>query len=405
MIAPQVGAAIISGGASLLGGLFGGLSNKTAQDRANETNLKIARETNQNQYQMFQEQNAFNERMYNQMQQYNTPAAQMQRYTDAGINPFIAAGNVQTGNVQSALQSAQPPQLQMAQVAPAFGMGDAIQNSFSQIGNVIAQYAQNELAMAQAKKTNAEANWVDRLNAANVLKLNSSSRLDDGQSSLLGLDYKLKSDTLGNYIKLSDLSVANAEKTNEQLDVITQSARLDNALKNIDLGIQSKYGEQMFKANLAKALAEAFATEQGVYQRNRQLSIAQQEANTNSKNAETNRMNAVTNRQNANTNAAVGAAQIRGIIAGAIKTAEETSGIRIDNSNKQRIIDLTIEGLGLDNIGKSNNNRAFWWNFGVDNLEKLSRIGVNGSQIYYNLGAGSEKWTKAASPGHYLFGW
>lgn len=354
MIAPQVGAAIISGGASLLGGLFGGFSNKTAQDRANETNLKIARETNQNQYQMFQEQNAFNERMYNQMQQYNTPAAQMQRYTDAGINPYIAAGNVQTGNVQSALQSAQPPQLQMAQVAPAFGMGDAIQNSFSQIGNVIAQYAQNELAMAQAKKTNAEANWVDRLNAANVLKLNSSSRLDDGQSSLLGLDYKLKSDTLGNYIKLSDLSVINAEKTNEQLDVITQSARLDNALKNIDLGIQSKYGEQMFKGNLAKALAEAFATEQGVYQRNRQLSIAQQEANTNSKNAETNRMNAVTNRQNANTNAAVGSAQIRSLIAGAIKTAEETSGIRIDNSNKQKIISLTIEGLGLANDEKAN---------------------------------------------------
>ena len=398
MIAPQVGAAIISGGASLLGGLFGGLSNKTAQDRANETNLKIARETNQNQYQMFQEQNAFNERMYNQMQQYNTPAAQMQRYTDAGINPYIAAGNVQTGNVQSALQSAQPPQLQMAQVAPAFGMGDAIQNSFSQIGNVIAQYAQNELAMAQAKKTNAEANWVDRLNAANVLKLNSSSRLDDGQSSLLGLDYKLKSDTLGNYIKLSDLSVANAEKTNEQLDVITQSARLDNALKNIDLGIQSKYGEQMFKANLAKTIAEAFATNASVRQRDAQIAIDRQNANTNAKNADTNRMNA-------RTNAAVGAAQIRGIIAGAIKTAEETSGIRIDNSNKQRIIDLTIQGMGLDNVGKSNNNKAFWWNFGVDNLEKLSRIGVNGSQIYYNLGAGSEKWTKAASPGHYLFGW
>ena len=353
-IAPQVGAAIISGGASLLGGLFGGFSNKTAQDRANETNLKIARETNQNQYQMFQEQNAFNERMYNQMQQYNTPAAQMQRYTDAGINPYIAAGNVQTGNVQSALQSAQPPQLQMAQVAPAFGMGDAIQNSFSQIGNVIAQYAQNELAMAQAKKTNAEANWVDRLNAANVLKLNSSSRLDDGQSSLLGLDYKLKSDTLGNYIKLSDLSVINAEKTNEQLDVITQSARLDNALKNIDLGIQSKYGEQMFKANLAKAIAEAFATNASVRQRDAQIAIDRQNANTNAKNAETNRMNAVTNRQNANTNAAVGAAQIRGIIAGAIKTAEETSGIKIDNRNKQRIADLTIIGLGLSNDEKAN---------------------------------------------------
>ena len=80
------------------------------------------------------------------------------------------------------------------------------------------------------------------------------------QGSLLGLDYKLKNDTLGNYIKLSDLSVLNAEKTNEQLDVITQSARLENALKNINLGIQSQYGEQMFKANLAKTIAEAFAT-------------------------------------------------------------------------------------------------------------------------------------------------
>lgn len=397
-ISPLIGSALISGGASLLGNLFGGLSSGSAQRSANETNLQIAQMNNQRQYQMFQEQNAFNERMYNQMQQYNTPTAQMQRYADAGINPYIAAGNVQTGNVQSALQSAPAPQMQAAQMQPVTGPGEAMMNAGAQISSIVGQYAQNALALAQAKKTEAEANWVDRINLANVLKLHSSSRLDDGQSSLLGLDYKLKSDTLGNFIKLSDLSVINAEKTNEQLEVITQSARLENALKNIDLGIQSKYGEQMFKANLAKTIAEAFATNASVRQRDAQIAIDRQNANTNAKNADTNRMNA-------RTNAAVGAAQIRGIIAGAIKTAEETSGIRIDNSNKQRIIDLTIEGLGLDNIGKSNNNRAFWWNFGVDNLEKLSRIGVNGSQIYYNLGAGSEKWTKAVSPGHYLFGW
>lgn len=346
-IAPLIGSALISGGASLLGNLFGGLSSGSAQRSANATNLQIAQMNNQRQYQMFQEQNAFNERMYNQMQQYNTPTAQMQRYADAGINPYIAAGNVQTGNVQSALQSAPAPQMQAAQMQPVTGPGDAMMNAGNQISSIINQYAQNALALAQAKKTNAEANWVDRLNYANVLKLNSSSRLDDGQNALLGLDYQLKSDTLGNFIRLSDLSVANAEKTNEQLDVVTQSVRLENALKNIDLGIQSQYGEQMFKANLAKTLVEAFATEQGVYQRNKQLAIAQQEANTNSKNADTNRMNA-------RTNAAVGVAQIRSLIAGAIKTAEETSGIRIDNSNKQKIISLTIEGLGLANDEKAN---------------------------------------------------
>lgn len=346
-ISPLIGSALISGGASLLGNLFGGLSSGSAQRSANETNLQIAQMNNQRQYQMFQEQNAFNERMYNQMQQYNTPAAQMQRYADAGINPYIAAGNVQTGNVQSALQSAPAPQMQAAQMQPVTGPGDAMMNAGAQISSIVGQYAQNALALAQAKKTEAEANWVDRINLANVLKLHSSSRLDDGQSSLLGLDYKLKSDTLGNFIKLSDLSVINAEKTNEQLEVITQSARLENALKNIDLGIQSKYGEQMFKANLAKTIAEAFATNASVRQRDAQIAIDRQNANTNSKNADTNRMNA-------RTNAAVGAAQIRGIIAGAIKTAEETSGIKIDNRNKQRIVDLTIEGLGLDNAGKAN---------------------------------------------------
>ena len=330
---PQIGAAIISGGASLLGGLFGGNSNQSAQDKANATNLQIARETNQQQYQMFQEQNSFNERMYNQMQAYNTPAAQMQRYQDAGINPYIAAGNVQTGNVQSLLQSAQAPQLHTAQVAPAFGMGDAIQNSFTQIGNVVAQYAQNELALSQAQKNRAEAGWVDRLNGAQFNKMSAETNNLQQQGSLLGLDYKMKSDTLGNYIKLSDLSVLNAEKTNEQLDVITQSARIENALSNINLGIQSKYGERMFVATLSKTLAESFATNASVRQRDAQIAIDKQNANTNAKNAQT--------------NAAVGGAQIQNLISNAIKTAEETTGIKIENKYKENITKQSLRSLGL----------------------------------------------------------
>lgn len=395
---PLVASSIISGASSLLGGFLGGKSNQSAVDKANATNIQIARETNQQQYQMFQEQNAFNERMYNQMQAYNTPAAQMQRYQDAGINPYIAAGNVQTGNVQSSLQSAQAPQLHTAQVAPALGMGDAIQNSFTQIGNVVAQYAQNELALSQAQKNRAEAGWVDRLNGAQFNKMSAETNNLQQQGSLLGLDYKMKSDTLGNYIRLSDLSVVNAEKTNEQLEVITQSARLENALKNINLGIQSKYGERMFVATLSKTLAESFATNASVRQRDAQIAIDRQNANTNAKNANT-------NAKNANTNAAVGAAQVQSLISSAIKTAEETTGIKIDNKTKSQLNQTILKGLGLDNIDKNNKNKAFWWNFGFDKAEQLSRIGVNGSQIYYNLGAGSEKFTKAASPGHYLLGW
>ena len=381
----------ISAVGSIVGGLLGGKANQNAQQGANDINLQIARETNQQQYQMFGEQNAFNERMYNQMLTYNTPAEQMRRYSDAGINPYIAAGNVQTGNAQSSLQSAQAPQLHAAQMQAATGMGDALQNAASQAAGVISQYAQNELALSQARKNDAEAGWVDRLNGAQFNKLSAETNNLNQQGSLLGLDFKLKSDTLGNYIRLSDLSVANAEKTNEQLDVITQSARIENALNNINLGIQSQYGKRMFVAQLSKTLAESFATQAGVRQRDAQIAIDKQNANTNAKNA--------------NTNAAVGAAQVLSLISSAIKTAEETTGIKIDNKTKSQINQTILQGLGLDNTDKRNKNKAFWWNFGFDKAEQLSRIGVNGSQMYYNIGAGSEKFTKAASPGHFLFGW
>ena len=381
----------ISAVGSIVGGLLGGKANQNAQQGANDINLQIARETNQQQYQMFGEQNAFNERMYNQMLTYNTPAEQMRRYSDAGINPYIAAGNVQTGNAQSSLQSAQAPQLHAAQMQAATGMGDALQNSVSQAASVISQYAQNELALSQARKNDAEAGWVDRLNGAQFNKLSAETNNLNQQGSLLGLDYKLKSDTLGNYIRLSDLSVINAEKTNEQLDVITQSARIENALNNINLGIQSQYGKRMFVAQLSKTLAESFATQAGVRQRDAQIAIDKQNANTNAKNA--------------NTNAAVGAAQVQSLISSAIKTAEETTGIKIDNKTKSQINQTILQGLGLDNTDKRNKNKAFWWNFGFDKAEQLSRIGVNGSQMYYNIGAGSEKFTKAASPGHFLLGW
>lgn len=321
----------ISAVGSIVGGLLGGKANQNAQQGANDINLQIARETNQQQYQMFGEQNAFNERMYNQMLTYNTPAEQMRRYSDAGINPYIAAGNVQTGNAQSSLQSAQAPQLHAAQMQAATGMGDAIQNSVSQAGNVIAQYAQNELALSQARKNDAEAGWVDRLNGAQFNKLSAETNNLHQQGSLLGLDYKLKSDTLGNYIRLSDLSVANAEKTNEQLDIITQSARLDNALKNVNLGIQSKYAEDMFRAQFAKTLVEAFATDASVRQRDAQLAIDKQNANTNA--------------LNARTNSAVGSAQVRSLIANAIKTTEETTGISISNKYRDSVEQSTLDLL------------------------------------------------------------
>lgn len=377
-VAPAVAA-----GGSILGNLFGGGATVKAQKLANDTNLQINREANQNQYQMFQEQNAFNERMWNQMNEYNTPAAQMQRFTDAGINPYIAAGDVQTGNAQSALQSASAPQQHVASVMPASGMGDAIRDSASQVSTIIGQYAQNALALAQAKKTDAEASWIDRLNSAQLGKVGAETLNLHNQNSLLGLDYQLRSDTLGNYIKLSDLSVANAQKTNEQLDAVTTGVRIENALKSVNLGIQSKYGEQMFKATLAKVLAERFATVRSVYQRDRQLAIDKQNADTNSRNASVNAFNAQTNRMNAFTNSFVGFGQVTSMIADAVKKTEETTGIQIENRYKDSIVFSTLRGLDLDNERKANEN---WTPTSIRRAKQSGSIGGLGERAVDWLG-------------------
>ena len=60
-IPPAVGAALIGGGASLIGGLINGSS----QNSANRTNMAIARETNRANMSMLKYQNAFNQEMWN----------------------------------------------------------------------------------------------------------------------------------------------------------------------------------------------------------------------------------------------------------------------------------------------------------------------------------------------------
>lgn len=77
---------IASGLASFVGGALSAHSN----EKTNEANLQIARE-----------QNEFNAAMWQKNNAYNTPAMQAARYRAAGINPYFAMSNIQSGNAQA----------------------------------------------------------------------------------------------------------------------------------------------------------------------------------------------------------------------------------------------------------------------------------------------------------------
>lgn len=99
--------------ASPIGGLVQSGGNILSTVLTNRANRKLAEYSFDQQRQMIREQNA-----------YNTPVAQMQRYMDAGLNPNLIYGNIDSGN-QSQIAKYQAPTMQAPDVS--LGINEAIQ--------------------------------------------------------------------------------------------------------------------------------------------------------------------------------------------------------------------------------------------------------------------------------------
>ncbi len=98
-------------GVKALGSFLGfGSSNKT-----NETNLQIARETNQANAELAKYNWEQQKDMWNAQNAYNTPSAQMSRYRDAGLNPNLIYGQGSNGNSTS-IPTPATPTMQAAHV-------------------------------------------------------------------------------------------------------------------------------------------------------------------------------------------------------------------------------------------------------------------------------------------------
>ncbi len=128
-----VGAAAISGGASLIGSIFGSGSRRRAQRRQNAANMQLA------EYQYSRDLE-----MWNRQNRYNSPEAQMQRLQKAKLNPNLVYG---TGTV-AGNTSGQMPKYQ----APTADH-KAFPIDFTQ---VIGQYQNMKLANAQTSNIQAQ---------------------------------------------------------------------------------------------------------------------------------------------------------------------------------------------------------------------------------------------------------
>lgn len=136
---PVTASALIGAGSQLSGGLFGYIGQK----RQNKHNLQLAKDARQHDVNMWNMQN-----------QYNTPSMQMQRLTEAGLNPHLMYGQGNTGNA-STPQKAPVPEVQ----------NELSSLSQMSLAPVLSMYQDWRVKNAQIENLNANAD-ATRQNAA-----------------------------------------------------------------------------------------------------------------------------------------------------------------------------------------------------------------------------------------------
>lgn len=149
--APIVGPVV-----SAAGSVLGGSIAKSGSDAAARASLQATRETNAANLKLAQYQNDWNLAQWNRQNAYNTPQAQRLRYEEAGINPYFALGNINSGQAESLLSADMAKQQSGAE---AFNMkaqgaqqfGASVANASSQFFNT--QYQQEQTKALQIQNT------------------------------------------------------------------------------------------------------------------------------------------------------------------------------------------------------------------------------------------------------------
>lgn len=146
-VVPGIGTAIGAlGGAAIsaIGNFFGNRSNRKASAKAFERESKFAREERL-------AQQAWIEQMYEKNNSYNSPAAQMQRLKDAGLNPDLMYSRGDVGNATA-------PEAPQQAMTPRYNVIPT--NTYGQTAQIAAdaglKAAQARLADSQSKKTDTE---------------------------------------------------------------------------------------------------------------------------------------------------------------------------------------------------------------------------------------------------------
>lgn len=206
---------VILGIIGFVGGLITNGINQSNVNRTNQSNQQIARETNEASALLAQQQHQWNVEDYERELRDSSPASQMQRFRDAGLNPSLIYGQMSSG---PSIESTNMPSMTAIpnQAFQAVDPTQSLQNSASDM-----------LSIAQARKTEVETDIMKEKLPYELRVLQSTD--DQIQANISSLN----SNTAEAYRRIQSmdiddqLKVAEKERLAFQSDLETKQFNLD----------------------------------------------------------------------------------------------------------------------------------------------------------------------------------
>lgn len=267
----SIWSSVIQGAGNLLGGLFGNNSQKKQREHEqNINNQNIAFQQQQNQQNLdhqshwneqninFQQQTNkenrdFTTEMWNKTNAYNSPEAMMQRFKDAGINPYTVA--TQGGQATQGSYSGSAPQGKAYQgTAPRAEAGQQMYNSsieaeaIKSFANIGTSYLQNKLTSQQVATQQAQIRKLD-LDALGTELDNFNKQISNNY-----LEPSLKQ-----HLKkgMEDIMYTQAKNQNLKVENEYQELKLKSELNISEANLQQiKQTTQLTSANTDHAIAQ-----------------------------------------------------------------------------------------------------------------------------------------------------
>lgn len=309
-------AGAIAGAGSLIGGLW---SSHGSRDAA-RYQLQAQRETNQSNRDIAEQNNKFNERMWNLQNEYNTPEMQRARLEAAGLNPYL----MMDGGSAGIAESAPTADTSGTQVAPDIGSTiaggyQAMGNSISAAASQIAQMTyQDDLQKANVAKTQAEAKNADLQNQYDDLRNQFATA-----NFLVNLRLKQKQ---------GDISEYDANYLRDSMQDRLDAVKFQNTLS----GSQASYYNQM--AGLTEVQRQIEQTNLDWLPQEKQAGLAATLQNIRTMVSEM----------------GLNYAQAKNAFAMAALNYANEAGLRIDNRLKNSTFDLSVK------LAKNSVNSEYW---------------------------------------------